>query len=149
MNALTAPTRILPALSAPDRRRDVRPLLDTATRTVATALGRLDLCAHVPSWPADPTAATYHLPTIRAAAVQVALHARDDRCDRCADRPHQMRAAARLAELWLELLRACIRYATQPQRFPLHLAQRAAGCLADYVAWVITGRPHYLLGQPA
>ncbi|MEU9507802.1 hypothetical protein AB0D32_16175 [Micromonospora sp. NPDC048170] len=149
MNALTAPTRILPTLSAPDRRRHVRPLLDTATRTVANALGRLDLCNHVPAWPAAPTTAVAHLPTIRAAAVQIALHARSDRCDRCADREHQMRAAARLAELWLKLLRACIRYVTQPQRFPLHLAQRAAACLADYVAWVITGRPHYLLGQPA
>ncbi|WP_147252447.1 hypothetical protein [Micromonospora endolithica] len=91
----------------------------------------------------------YHLPTIRAAAVQVALHARDDRCERCADRPHQMRAAARLAELWLELSRACIRYVTQPQRFPLRLTQRTAACLADFVSWVITGRPHFLLGQPA
>ncbi|MFF3867079.1 hypothetical protein [Micromonospora sp. NPDC001898] len=149
MNALTAPTRILPTLATPDRRRDVRPLLDTATRTVAAALGQLDLCPHVPAWPAAPTTENHHLPTIRAAAVQIALHARTDRCDRCANREHQMRAAARLAELWLKLLRTCIRHVTQPQRFPLHLTQRAAACLADHVAWVITGRPHYLLGQPA
>lgn len=149
MTALTAPTTKLRTLSATDRRSDVRPLLDTATRTVATALVLLDVCDHVSAWPADATTTAYPLSTIRAAAVQVALHARDDQCDRCADRNHQMRAAARLAELWLELWRACVRYVTQPQRFPLHRAQRAAAWLADYVAWVITGRPHYLLGQPA
>lgn len=149
MTALTTPTIKLPALSASTRRQDVRPLLDTATRTIATALARLDLCTHVPAWPAGPTTKTYHLPTIRAAAAQIAQHARTDRCERCTNHHLQMRAAARLAELWLELSRACIRYVTQPQRFPLHLAQRTAALLADYVAWVITGRPHHLLGQPA
>ncbi|MBM0230517.1 hypothetical protein JNW91_00680 [Micromonospora sp. STR1_7] len=149
MTALTAPTMKLRTLPATDRRRDVYTLLDGATRTVSVALARLDLCDHVPAWPADPEATAYPPRTVRAAAAQIAQHARDDRCDRCVTRHHQMRAAARLAELWLDLWRACIRYITQPQRFPFHRTQRAAAWLADYVAWVITGRPHYLLGQPA
>ncbi|MFI6129460.1 hypothetical protein [Micromonospora sp. NPDC051141] len=148
MTALTAPTMKLRTLPA-DRRREVHTLLDGATRTVATALALLDLCDHVPTWPASPDTTASPLPTVRAAAAQVALHARDDRCDRCVNRHHQMRAAARLAELWLDLWRTSIRHVTQPQRFPFSRVQCAAAWLADYVAWVITGRPHYLLGQPA